>query len=293
MQQPRKALGRGLESLMGPAPVGPEVIPLPENLPHSTNLALDKIFPNRQQPREEFEAEGLKDLTESVKREGILQPLIVSPAADGRFELIAGERRFRAAKAAGLTEVPVIIRNVQENKMLELALVENIQRRDLNAMEEARGYQALCDQFGYNPADVAEKVGKSREHVANSLRLLKLPKLVQDDVSQSRISSSHARALLGLVSLEEQLFFRERILQETLSVRDIERMVQERRGPRKKIRRNANIGLSPEKKMLIGELEKVLATKVRLLPGAKEGEGKITIDYYSWQDLDRIYQKIV
>jgi len=99
----------------------------------------------------------LKDLTESVKREGILQPLIVSPAADGRFELIAGERRFRAAKAAGLTEVPVIIRNVQENKMLELALVENIQRRDLNAMEEARGYQALCDQFGYNHADVAEK----------------------------------------------------------------------------------------------------------------------------------------
>lgn len=311
--QHRKALGRGLESLMGPEVIPspmvpsqtmppqvlpPVVVPL-QDLPSLENrqglhvVAIDKIFPNRQQPREEFEEEGLKDLTASIKADGILQPLVVAPSSDGRYELIAGERRFRAAKAAGLTEVPVVIRNADEQKRLELALVENVQRKDLNAMEEAKGYQSLCDRFGYNHADVAEKVGKSREHVANSLRLLKLPRLVQEDVSQGKISSSHARALLALPSLQDQLYFREKILQEGLSVRDIERMIQDRIGFRKKIRRNTKLSLSPQMKLVKDELEKTLATKVRFQPGIKEGEGKIVIDYYSGEDLDRIYRKIV
>lgn len=234
----------------------------------------------------------MKELAESICQEGILQPLIVSPSYDGRYELIAGERRLRAAQLAGLTEVPVIIRTVSEAKKLELALMENIQREDLSAIEEAKGYEMLCGQFQLNPADIAERVGKSREHVVNCLRLLKLPKAIQEDVAAGLISAGHARALLALPAMEEQIIFRNRIVRETLSVRNIERMIQER-GGRKKLRPQRKIHLSDQLKLIGNEMEKVLATRVHLQPSNKEGHGKIVIDYYSWQDLDRVYKKII
>lgn len=288
----RKALGRGLESLMSPEVVPfPKVEPRPTAVP-SARVPIEKVFANRKQPRLTFTDESLQELAESIRKEGILQPLLVSPASDGHYELIAGERRLRAAKLAGLTEVPVLVRKVEEHKMLELALMENIQREDLNVMEEVKGYQALNEQFGLNHADIAERVGKSREYVANALRLLKLPLGIQEDVAQKRISASHARALLALPSKEEMLAIREKILKETWSVRDVEQLVQSRGLGRKKFLSSIKKHLSPQTKLLIDELEKILATKVRLKMGAKEGEGQVCIDFYSWQDLDRVFRKI-
>src|SRR3989338_893486 len=287
--QARKALGRGLASLIQPEMEEP----LLERSPHPAVVSIDQIFANRQQPRLSFDDEGLKDLSESIKKDGILQQLVVSPSVDGRYELIAGERRWRAAKLAGLSEVPVVIRNVHDDKMLELALVENIQREDLNPIEEAKGYQALLERFKLNHADIGERVGKSREHVANSVRLLRLPKIVQEDIASDRMSAGHARALLSLSSLQDQLHFRERVLEETLSVRDVERMIQERAGVRKRVNRGHKKHLSPQIKLLLDEMEKSLGTRVRLQLGAIEGRGTLTIDYYSWQDLDRIYKKII
>lgn len=282
----RKVLGRGLESLMSS-----EVLPFPETHQRPTHVPIERIFANRRQPRTNFADVALQNLAESIRKEGILQPLIVKASGEGRYELIAGERRLRAAKLAGLAEVPVLIRNVEEHKMLELALMENIQREDLNPMEEAKGYQVLNEQFGLDQADIAERVGKSRESVTNVLRLLKLPLAIQEDVAEERMSASHARALLALASKEEILFFRERILRETLNVRDVERLVQTRSLRPKKIR-NLRKHLPPQMKLLIDELEKVLATKVHFKMGTKEGQGQVVIDFYSWQDLDRVYKKI-
>ena len=290
-QPPRKALGRGLESLIGPSILTTE--PQEERAIPSNLVPIEKIFANRQQPRLGFKDESLQELALSVKREGILQPLMVTPSVDGRYELVAGERRLRAARMAGLKEVPVIIKQVTDEKMLELALVENIQREDLNSIDEAKGYYAMIEKLNLSHADVAESVGKSREHVANSLRLLKLPKLIQDDIAQGRMSAGHARALLALNSLEDQLKLREKILEETLSVRDVEKMIQERGGMRKKNHRSQKKNLSGQIKLLLDEIEKSLGTRVRLQTSAVDGKGALQVEYYSWQDFDRIYKKIV
>ncbi|MDP2599489.1 MAG: ParB/RepB/Spo0J family partition protein [Deltaproteobacteria bacterium] len=290
-QTPRKALGRGLESL-----IGPQILPMEAseaNKPTPTVAPIEKIFANRQQPRLGFKDESLQELALSIKREGVLQPLIVTPSADGRYELVAGERRLRASRMAGLKEVPVIVKTVSDEKMLELALVENIQREDLNSIDEAKGYYAMIEKLNLSHADVAESVGKSREHVANSLRLLKLPKLIQDDVAYGKISAGHARALLSLNNLEEQLQLRETILAETLSVRDVEKMIQEKGGMRKKNHRSQKKNLSGQIKLLLDELEKSLGTRVRLQMSAVDGKGALQIEYYSWQDFDRIYKKII
>lgn len=282
----RRALGKGAEALWGSPPAA-----LPREQTQPTTVPIEKIFPNRSQPRERFDEARLQELSESIRKEGILQPLMVSAALDGRYELIAGERRWRGAQLAGLKEVPVLLREASEAKRLELALIENIQRQDLNPIEEARGYRALQDSFEWNPADIAERVGKSREHVTNTLRLLKLPNSIQEDVAGSTLSAGHARALLALGSREEQLYFRNKIVRETLSVRDVERLVQSRGA--KKIKPKTKIHLSEQMRLIIGEMEKILATKVRFQPGRKEGKGQVVIDYYSWEDLDRIYRLIV
>lgn len=288
MIQQRKALGRGLDSL-----ISPDMIATPKKEESTTTIPIEKIFPNPEQPRLNFDEEAITQLAQSIKKEGILQPLLVSPSTDGRYELIAGERRWRAAQMAGITQVPVIIRKCDASKKLEWALVENIQREDLNPIEEAKGFEVLVKRFALNHADIAERVGKSREHVANALRLLNLPKEIQDDVAAKKLSAGHARALLALPSIEEQLYFRQTILTETLTVRDVERMIQEKRGLTKKLRTRHKKHLSPQIKLLLDEMEKSFGTKVRLQPGAIDGKGALVIEYYSWQDLDRIYRKIV
>lgn len=292
-----KGLGRSLESFgEGKGLEAFFSAPLAEASTKTTPLQtipIEKIAVNRQQPRTEFEDAPLQDLANSIRKEGVLQPLIVSPLPDGRYELIAGERRLRASRLAGLTEVPVVIRSVEQDKMLELALVENIQREDLNPIEEARGYQSLIERFQVTQADVAERVGKSREHVANITRLLKLPKLIQEDVVTGRMSVGHARALLALPTAQDQLNFRERILKETLTVRDVEEMMQQRTGTARKKFSNLNKkNLSPQMKLLLDNMQGKLGTKVRIQTAATEGRGQIIIEYFSLQDLDRIYRKI-
>lgn len=288
MQQ-RKALGKGLASLIPTVSVS-----VPESQADSGAMMVPiaSIVPNRQQPRTFFDDERLEELAASIRLHGVIQPLVVRSSMGDRYELIAGERRWRAARIAGLSEVPVIIKQIDDEVSLELAIIENIQREDLNAIEEAKGYQALVDQFDYTQDEAAEKVGKSRAAVANALRLLHLPKVIQDDVMQGRMHAGHARALLVITDLQEQLTLRERILHQQLTVRDVEVMVQERRGRSRSVSRGKQPVLTPQLRLIVDEMTKILGTKVILRPRGEKG-GTCQIEYYSLQDLDRVYRRIV
>lgn len=295
MQQ-RRGLGKGLDSLI---PVTPPVTPQTEpgdfaTTPFPSNVPINAISPNRHQPRQVFDEERIRELADSIREQGIIQPLIVSETGKDGYELIAGERRLRAARTLGLENVPVIVkRDVDEGGSLAMALIENVQREDLNPIEESRAFQELVDQYGYTQEEVAKKVGKSRTHVTNSLRLLKLPQAVQDDLAYGRYTAGHARALLALPNLHEQLKMREVIIKQIPSVRDIEEMVQERTstvggmGKKKKPTQT----LPPQVAALVGELTQALGTKVKL-KARKNGTGQIIIDFYSAKDLDRVYRII-
>ena len=282
--QLKRGLGRGLESLIPPAIAVPSL----ENQTYR-KISLDAIVPNRLQPRTVFDEDKIRELSESIREQGIIQPLIVSAMNDGRYELIAGERRLRACRLAGLTEVPVVIKTVDDEGLLALSLIENIQREDLNSIEEARAYQELADQFGFTQDDISKKVGKSRSAVTNSMRLLALPRIIQDDLAAGRYTAGHARALLAIESLHDQLKFREKLLREVTTVRDIEKMVQTHINGGKKQKNKAE--LSPQMNELADQMKNTLGTKVQLTPKGKGG--KIIIDYYSPQDLDRIFSHIV
>jgi len=277
--QTKRGLGRGLESLMPP----PAAIISNSDKQHRA-VDIGSIVPNRLQPRTIFDEDKLRELASSIKEYGVLQPVIVSPISGGRYELIAGERRFRASKMAGLTNIPVVVKDVDDEKMLALSLLENIQREDLNAIEESRAYQELIEKFGYTQDAVAKKLGKSRVAVANSIRLLKLPRIVQDDVANERYSAGHARALLSLNNLHEQLKMRERILKNMPSVRDVESMVRNYASKEKK--KTRKLPISPHMQNIMDDLCQRLGTKVRIMQKGKKG--KIVVDYYSAQDLDRI-----
>ena len=293
MQQ-RRALGRGLESLI-PGSI-PQITPdnIAPILRHEPLLApINAISPNRQQPRQTFDEEKIRELAESIREQGIIQPLIVSELKGGRYELVAGERRLRACRMLGMSEVPVIIKNVDEEKMLSLALIENVQREDLNPIEEARAMHELMEQFNYSQEEVSKKVGKSRSHTANSLRLLKLPQIIQDDLASGRYSAGHARALLALPNTHEQLKFRETLLNDIPSVRDIELLVQQRvgNGARTKPRKES-AAPSPQLKQVLDDMVQALGTKVRFKP-RQGGGGQLVIEFYSAQEFDRIYHTIV
>jgi ParB family chromosome partitioning protein len=280
-------LGRGLESLIPPAVTS-------EDGTKSTKgyhlLPVDSIIPNRQQPRTVFDEEKIRELGESIREQGIIQPLAVAKTADGRYELIAGERRLRAARMIGLEQVPAVIKEVDDEGMLALSIIENIQREDLNPIEEARAYQELIEQFGYTQEDVAKKVGKSRVAVANSVRLLKLPQVVQEDVASGRYSAGHARAILAVEGIHAQLKLRERVLREMPTVRDVEKMVQSYAAGGMK-RGRPRRALSPQMNEISESLKQVLGTKVQINP--KGDGGKIVIEYYSADDLNRIYGTVV
>lgn len=292
--QMRKTLGRGLDSLIPATETKP-----PKGLPTEMmkyherirSVPIDFIMPNRMQPRKIFDEAKIAELSNSIREQGIIQPLIVVSAATDRYELIAGERRLRAAKMAGLSEVPVIIKNVDSEGMLELSIIENIQREDLNAIEVACAYNELIKQFDYSQEEVADKLGKSRAAVANSLRLLSLPKLIQDDIVSGRMTAGHARAILGISDLQQQLKLRENILHSTLTVRDVERMVQDFK-PRITVSKRA-ASLTPQMKHIVEEMTQALATKVKLEQNRDGKSGRVVIEYYSAQDLDRVYNMIV
>ena len=261
-------------------------------------VSVHQIAVNRQQPRKVFDDAQIDDLAASIRENGVLQPLLVTTnaGAKDRYELVAGERRLRAAKKAGLEMVPVVIRyNLTSQEQLELAIVENLQREDLNPIEEALALQAMIDQFECPHEEMAKKLGKSRPYVVNSLRLLQLPKVVQEDLVQGRMDTGHARALLSLPNLQEQLTVREQILHSQLSVRDVEKMVQARVGTRAstkaKQQKSAEEHLTPQLRFIAEEMMKSCGTKVEIRPKSAKG-GTVVIEYYSLQDLDRVYRKV-
>ncbi len=261
-------------------------------------VAITSIHANKYQPREHFDEETLDSLTNSVRELGVLQPLLVRKDGEA-YELIAGERRWRAAKRAGLQDVPVIVREADDMASLEQALVENLHRQDLNALEEAAAYQQLADDFELTQAKIAKRVGKSRSAVANTLRLLTLPTTVQRFVSDGRLSAGHARALLGLETEAEQLALAERIVADDLTVRDAERILKgDATAEPPPIAGEAKSASRPQagttRAPAVLELERLLSDRLETTVGVSMGakKGKISIDYADLDDLERIYRII-
>jgi len=278
----KKGLGRGLGALIASAEA-------PEK-PDPFLIDIEKVTPNPFQPRQLFDEQKIDELAASIRTQGVLQPLLVRRNGDG-YELVAGERRWRAALRAGLKEIPAVVRAVTDHQALELALVENLQREDLNPIDEARALRRLQEDFGFTQEQISDKVGKSRPAVANSMRLLLLPEEVQNQVSAGRISAGQARALLALERENLILTAAHEVITNGLSTRDTERLV--RRVKRSRRRRRENPALEPDLLGLAEKLQRWLGTKVHLNHHAHTGRGRIEIEYYSPMDLDRISQKII
>ena len=285
------ALGKGLSALIAaqpaPAPMATVAAASKDHSEKVWQINLDSVTPSPLQPRKEFSTDALSELVESIRQHGIIQPLIVRKV-DGRHELIAGERRWRAALAAGLSEVPVIIRTANDRDVLELSLIENLQRADLNPIEEAQGYARLAGEFGMRQEEIAQKVGRSRAAVANAMRLLDLHEQVRTWLAQNLISVGHAKVLLALKSPEEQVAVAETILRRSATVRATERLVARQLGAAKPRRRRASTPSVSTSAVehLQARLQEHLGTRVILHHGEKHG--RIEIEYYGAEDLQRI-----
>jgi ParB family transcriptional regulator, chromosome partitioning protein len=295
-QESRRALGKGLSTLIparvsSPATV-PAVAPSAEiktdALPVS--LPIDQIQANPHQPRRMFQQERLEELAQSIRANGVIQPLVVR-RWNGGYQLVAGERRWRAARLAGLTSVPVVVQEFADERLLEITLIENIQREDLNPVETAQAFQRLIQELDLSHEEVGKRTGKDRSTITNLLRLLQLPPDLQTLLAEKRLSPGHARCLLSLPTAELQREVAERAVSQGWSVRQVERLTQkmlETRDPKQvdEVRQDPNV------KAAIQEMERVLGTKVRIVEKARE-RGRIEIEYYSPDDLDRIYTVIV
>lgn len=254
-----------------------------------TFVKITKVEPNREQPRKNFNEDALQELADSIKEHGILQPILVKNRKD-HYEIIAGERRWRAAKLAGLKEVPVIIRDLSDQEIVEIALIENIQREDLNPIEEAQAYKRLLTEFNLKQDEVAERVSKSRTAVTNSMRLLKLCDEVQQMVIDDMISTGHARAILSIENPEEQYTLAQRIFDEKLSVRDVEKLVKNLNKPKvEKVKKEKNESLEIIYQERANKLKDVLGTKVAV-SSKGDGAGKIEIEFFSHEDFDRLME---
>ncbi|MCH5339902.1 MAG: ParB/RepB/Spo0J family partition protein [Acetatifactor sp.] len=292
-----RGLGKGLDSLipnaMGEAKAKKETKEVKQDIEEKsekeTLVKITSVEPNRKQPRKNFDEDALQELADSIKQFGLLQPILVQDRKD-HYEIIAGERRWRAAKMAGLKEIPVIIRDYTEQEIMEISLIENIQREDLNPIEEAQAYKRLLTEFNLKQDEVAERVSKSRAAVTNSIRLLKLSDEVQQMVIDDMISTGHARALLAVEDPEEQYNLAQQIFDEKLSVRDVEKLVKNLHKPAKPKKLDDKtmqaIYLDIEEK-----LKQKLSTKVTVTSKG-EGAGKIEIEFYNHDDLDRLLDMI-
>ncbi len=292
---PRKALGRGLTSLLvsraTPKPEAPPqaqapATPSPDAI---TRIALDLVDPNPLQPRTAFQPDRLQELADSIRANGIIQPLVVRPR-NGRYQLVAGERRWRAARLAGITEVPVSVQDIPDDRLLEITLVENIQREDLNPIEVAHAFDRLARDLDLSHDEIARRTGKDRTSITNTLRLLKLPPDIQALVAEHRLSMGHARAILGLPTEELQRQVAEKASSQGLSVRQVEHLVQKIGSTREP--KSIEEALDPNVKAAVQELERVLGTRVKIT-GKPDVRGHIEIAYYSPDDLQRIYALIV
>jgi len=288
-----RALGKGLGALI------PQLEE--EDLQSTLEIPLAEIEINPDQPRRNFDPESLQELAESIKIHGVLQPLLVRKKDLG-YQLIAGERRLRAAKLAGLERVPVIIKDLDDRTVMEIALVENLQREDLNPLEEAQAYRRLLDEFNLTQEEVAKAVGKSRSAIANTVRLLQLPEAIQQMVLKDQLTMGHARALLGLTETEQQLFLGEKIVKENLSVRETEELVRlmnssivsRETGEEKKKERETGKGrqkLDPNLQAIVEDMTRLFGTKVRIKSSGNRG--KIEIEYYSQEELERITELLL
>lgn len=253
-------------------------------------LKINQVEPNRDQPRKEFDEDALLELAESIKQFGILQPLLVQKKKD-YYEIIAGERRWRAAKLAGLKEVPVLIKSYTDQEIVEISLIENIQRENLNPIEEAMAFKRLLDEFHLKQDEVAERVSKSRTAVTNSMRLLKLSDKVKQMIIDDMISTGHARALLAIDDEEQQYLLATKIFDEKLSVRETEKLVKSLKNPKKEVKK-----VTPEHQFVYNDIaekmKSIMGTKVNINAKAN-GKGKIEIEYYSEEELERIYDLIM
>ena len=294
----KKGLGKGLDSLIpdnrsskaSEKPEKKEPSHVEEMKTGEQMMKINMVEPNREQPRRNFEEDALLELADSIKQFGVLQPLIVRKRND-YYEIIAGERRWRAAKIAGIKEVPVIIKDYNEQEVVEIALIENIQRENLNPIEEAMAFKKLLEEYHLKQDEVAERVSKSRTAVTNSMRLLKLNEKVQQMIIDDMISTGHARALLAIDDLEQQYILANKIFDEKLSVRETEKLIKELKNPKKakekKKVENSFIYTDFEDKM-----KEVFGTKVHVAVKGK-GKGKIEIEYYSDDELERMFDMIM
>jgi ParB family chromosome partitioning protein len=286
---PRKALGRGLGTLLPTRPQSSPVPAEPVTEPVAQTVPIHYIDPNPMQPRRVFQAERLAELAQSIRSNGIIQPLVVRPVG-GRYQLVAGERRWRAAKLAGVEQVPVTVREIPDDRLLEVSLIENIQREDLNPIDTALAFSTLSTEFSLSPEQIGQRTGKDRTTVINFLRLLQLPEDLQQLVAERRLSAGHARCLLTLPTLALQREVAEKAVAQGWSVRQTERTTQKMMADRQP-KHVDEVQIDPNVKAAIQEMERVLGTRVRITE--KRKGGKIEIEYYSAEDLDRIYDTIV
>lgn len=286
----KTGLGRGLDALFSDTIKEPEIEEVTGEIVQ--NIKITKIEPDKEQPRKRFDEEKLDELANSIKQYGVIQPIIVT-LKDDYYQIIAGERRWRAAKQAGLKKIPVIIKNYTEQEIVEISLIENIQREDLNPIEEAFAYKRLLEEFNLKQDEVAERVSKSRTAVTNSIRLLKLNEKVQQMVIDDMIQTGHARALLGIEDLEKQYNIAQKVFDEKLSVRETEKLVKKVQKEKEEVEKTK---MDKQLEIVYQDLEEkmkqILGTKVSI--NAKdENKGKIEIEYYNKEDLDRLIDMIL
>ena len=295
----RNGLGKGLDSLIPDKKVNPASSEQTvdknkkeetENKAGEVMVKINQVEPNREQPRKDFDEDALMELADSIKQFGILQPLLVQKKKD-YYEIIAGERRWRAAKLAGVKEVPIIVKNYTDQEIVEISLIENIQRENLNPIEEAMAFKRLLEEFNLKQDEVAERVSKSRTAVTNSMRLLKLSERVQQMIVDDMISTGHARALLAIDDEEQQYILANKIFDEKLSVRETEKLVKALKNPKKE-NKKPKIEHTFVYDNLEEQMKNILGTKVSVNPKAN-GQGKIEIEYYSEEELERIYDLIL
>ena len=280
----RKALGRGLNALLGTPDLETDQL---------REIDTDRIIPNSHQPRKNFDEDALNELANSIREHGIVQPIVVRPLEDGFFQLIAGERRWRASQRAGLARLPAVIRDAGEDSALELALIENLQREDLNPMEEAQAYERLITDFGLTQEEVARRVGKNRATIANMLRLLRLPPEVQQWLRENRLTTGHAKALLSLSDLDAILESAKKIIQGNYSVRQAEMLISRYadRPAGKEDSAGVRELVDPNVKAAIHALEQALGTKVTVQENG--GKGRIEIHFYSFEEMNRLYEGLL
>jgi len=284
----RQPLGRGLSALLGEDTATPSVSASP------MEIDVDLIEPNPEQPRTRFDDAHLEDLARSIRANGVVQPIVVRKR-NGRYQIIAGERRWRATQRAGLRKIPAVVKDIPDDKLLELALVENIQRQELNAIEEANAYRKLIDYVGLTQEMVAERVGKDRTLIATSIRLLKLPNDVQKLIIEESLSAGHGRALLMTDDPKVQRAVAQSAVDIGLSVRETEKAVKRasRKGSQVTDNKSVTVQIDPNVKSAETKLTRVLSTKVTIIPSGRRAGGKIEIEYYNTDDLDRLFTMLV